>query len=121
MRSAAPNHRAGRCILLTVESDDTILLHADVAIPLGIIATELITNAVKYAFPPPLCGTISVMARRTHGREIEFAVRDDGRGMGETREGSLGYGLVKTLVKGLRGDLRVTDQPGVTVAVVFKT
>jgi PAS domain S-box-containing protein len=108
------------CILLTVESDDSIVLHADVAIPLGIIATELITNAVKYAFPPPLCGTIAVSARRVDGSVIEFSVRDDGRGMGEIREGSLGYGLVKTLVKGLRGDLRVSDRPGVSVAVVFQ-
>lgn len=115
-----PITEQGDCIVLTVESDDTILLHADVAIPLGIIATELITNAVKYAFPPPLCGTIAVSARRTDGSQIEFTVRDDGRGMGETREGSLGYGLVKALVKGLRGDLRVNDHSGVTVAVVFK-
>lgn len=109
------------CIQLTVESDHAILLHADVAIPIGIIATELITNAVKYAFPPPRCGTIAVSARRTMGAEIEFTVRDDGCGMGETREGSLGYGLVKTLVKGLRGDLRVKDVSGVTVAVVFES
>ncbi len=108
------------CITLTVESDDTILLHADVAIPLGIIATELITNAVKYAFPPPLCGTIAVSAHRRYGSEIEVRVRDDGRGMGEVREGSLGYGLVQTLVTKLRGEMRIEDQPGVTVAVVFQ-
>ena len=108
------------CITLTVESDDTILLHADAAIPLGIIATELITNAVKYAFPPPNCGTIAVSAHRRDEREIEFRVRDDGCGMGETREGSLGYGLVQALVKQLGGELRVADRPGVTVAVVFK-
>ena len=41
------------CIVLSVESDDTILLHADVAIPLGIIATELITNAVVHTGSEP--------------------------------------------------------------------
>ncbi len=108
------------CIVLTAESDDSILLHADVAIPLGIIATELITNAVKYAFPPPQCGTIVVSANRRGESEIEFRVRDDGRGMGEAREGSLGFGLVQTLVKQLCGELRVEGEPGVSVTVTFK-
>ncbi len=85
------------CINLAVRCDDTILIDAEIAIPLGIIGTELITNAVKYAFPPPMCGTITVTARRVGGRAIEFAVKDDGRGMSASREGSLGYNLVDRL------------------------
>src|SRR5215212_1933751 len=38
--------------------EDGILVHADTAVPLGIVLTELITNAVKYAFPSPKSGTI---------------------------------------------------------------
>jgi PAS domain S-box-containing protein len=108
------------CITLEVDSDDAILLHADAAIPLGIIATELITNAVKYAFPPPRCGTITVSAHRDSESSIEFRVQDDGSGMGQHREGSLGYGLVRTLVKQLRGELRIQEEPGVTVTIVFE-
>lgn len=109
------------CITLTVECDDAMSVHADIAIPLGIIATELITNAVKYAFAPQARGTIVVSASRRDGSEIEFRVCDNGRGMGEAREGSLGYGLVETLVKQLRGELRVERQPGVTVSVLLQS
>lgn len=107
------------CIALSVTCEETMLLHVDLAIPLGIIATELITNAVKYAFPPPRCGTIAVTACRLAGSQIEFRVQDDGAGMPSPRDGSLGYNLVETLVKQLRGQMRVQDGPGVTVAIVF--
>jgi len=107
------------CIDLTVQCDDTILLHADVAIPLGIIATELITNAVKYAFPPPMCGTITVGARRLDDASVEFSVKDDGRGMTAPRDGSLGYGLVGTLVRQMGGEMSVAGAPGVAVTILF--
>ncbi len=96
-----------------------ILVAADVAIPLGIIATELITNAVKYAFPPPACGTIRAEARRVDPERVELRVFDDGQGMSGSREGSLGYGLVETLVRQIGGEMNVQGRPGVTVTVVF--
>jgi two-component sensor histidine kinase len=35
------------------------------------------------------------------------------------REGSLGYGLVETLVRQIGGDMTVQERPGVTVTIVF--
>ncbi len=96
-----------------------ILVAADVAIPLGIIATELITNAVKYAFPPPACGTIRAEARRVDPERVELRVLDDGQGMSGSREGSLGFGLVETLVRQIGGEMNVQGQPGVAVTIVF--
>jgi PAS domain S-box-containing protein len=109
------------CIALAVECEDTISVHAEDAIPLGIIATELITNAVKYAFPPPARGTIAVKARRLADSQIEFSVQDDGVGMSAARDGSLGYSLVETLVKKVRGVMRVEEAPGVTATITFRT
>jgi two-component sensor histidine kinase len=50
---------------------------------------------------------------------IKFRVQGDGNGTGQEREGSLGYGLVKTLVKQLRGELHIQEEPGVTATIVF--
>lgn len=116
-----PNTEQGDCITLAVNCDEEIWVHADVAIPLGIIATELITNAAKYAFPPPMCGTISVAAHRLDRSHVEFSVQDDGVGMSAARDGSLGYNLVQTLVRQIRGEMRVKESPGVTVTIGFQT
>jgi two-component sensor histidine kinase len=81
-------------VCLKADIDQGILVDADTAVPLGIVLTELTTNAVKYAFPAPRSGTILVQARRNQPGWIELTVRDDGVGMSSHREGSLGYGLV---------------------------
>ena len=97
-----------------------ILVDAGVAIPLGIIATELITNAVKYAFPSQARGTIVVRAESDRGERIKLTISDDGAGMAAVvREGSLGYGLVETLVRQIRGNMLVNSERGVAVSVLF--
>ena len=107
------------CVKLVSEADPGILVHADIAIPLGIIATELITNAVKYAFPTPDCGTIAVKASRTAPDRVALVIADDGRGMAGPREGSLGYGLVEALVRQVGGEMKVEGEDGVTVTIGF--
>jgi len=107
------------CVVLESRAEPGILVPADVAIPLGIIATELITNAVKYAFPPPACGTIRAAARRVDSEGVELEICDDGQGMLGSREGSLGYGLIQALVRRIGGEMKVQGSPGVTVTVLF--
>jgi PAS domain S-box-containing protein len=106
-------------IRLEAKMDDGMLVDADTAVPLGIVLTELITNAVKYAFPAPRSGMILVQARRSQPGWIELVVRDDGIGMSSLREGSLGYGLVRSLVQQIRGEIDVRSDAGLTVTVSF--
>jgi PAS domain S-box-containing protein len=106
-------------IRLEAVMEDGILVDADTAVPLGIVLTELITNAVKYAFPAPRSGTILVQARRSQPGWVELAVRDDGIGMSSLREGSLGYGLVRSLVQQIRGEIDVRSDAGLTVTISF--
>src|SRR4051812_17627127 len=80
-------------------------------------AAELTTNAVKYAFPPPRSGTIFAEARRGAPERLEVSIRDDGVGMASFREGSLGYGLVRSLVEQINGNIAVQSDPGLTVTV----
>ena len=106
-------------IRLEARMEDGILVDADTAVPLGIVLTELITNAVKYAFPAPRSGTILVQARRSQPGWIELVVRDDGIGMSSLREGSLGYGLVRSLVQQIQGEIDVRSDAGLTVTISF--
>jgi two-component sensor histidine kinase len=96
------------------------LLDPDTAFPVGIVLTELITNALKYAFPNGRSGVVLAQAQRTGGRTVELLVRDDGVGMGQVREGSLGYGLVRSLVNQIRGNIAVEGGAGVAVRITFE-
>lgn len=73
------------------------------AIPLGLVATELIANALKYAFPEDRAGTVSVALRR-EGGEFVLSVADDGTGF-DTASAPKGTGLGRKLVRALVAQL----------------
>ena len=102
-----------------VSAESGILVQADTAFALGIIMTELITNAVKYAFPAPRSGTIFAQTRSGAPGRVEVSIKDDGIGMASFREGSLGYGLVRSLVQQINGTIAVQSDPGLTVTIAF--
>lgn len=106
-------------IQLVAEAADGILIDADTAFPLGIVLTELITNAIKYAYPPPRSGTIRVKSQRDSSGRVALTVQDDGIGMSGPREGSLGYGLVQSLVRQIKGDIAIVNDKGLTVTISF--
>ena len=126
---AADLHRTyeaeGSRAVLTVEADE-VTLGVDQAIPCGLILNELISNALKYGIPAggKAGGRIDVTLRKTGGREIELAVKDNGAGLpadfniGETR--SLGLKIIKLLVEDqLGGDLRIVGNGGTGFFVKF--
>lgn len=86
---------------------------------MGIVLTELVTNAVKYAFPAPASGTILVQLHRRKPERAELMIRDNGIGMLHLREGSLGYGLVRSLVQQINGDIEIQSDAGLRVAISF--
>jgi two-component sensor histidine kinase len=106
-------------IQLEAQVEEGIFVSADRAIPLGLALTELVTNAVKYAFPPPRPGTIRAQVRRPQPGRIELVIQDNGVGMAGLREGSLGYGLVRSLVQQIEGDIDIRSDAGVTVTISF--
>ncbi len=90
------------------------------AIPLGLIVNELVTNALKHAFPDDRPGTVTVSFRTTPDGEGVLRVRDDGAGMGPPRPGSLGTELVRRLVQQCGGQLHHEAlAPGTAVTIRF--
>ena len=106
-------------IRLEAEVEEGILVDAGVAVPLGIVLTELVTNAVKYAFPDLRSGTIRVQLRRGPQGWVEVLIRDNGIGLSNLREGSLGYGLVRSLVEQIKGEINTRSDAGLTVTISF--
>lgn len=86
---------------------DDIELAADIAVPLGLIANEFVTNSLKYAFGPE-GGTISVTVDATE-KHLHLCLRDDGKGLApapETAQVSSGTGmkLIDALAEQLGGE-----------------
>jgi PAS domain S-box-containing protein len=111
-------------IRLVVESDP-VEVNLDTAIPLGLIATELITNAYKHAFADrPDGGIITVRLKRSEGQRCTLSVEDDGVGLPDGFEPekarSLGLRLVRALCGQLRGELSIaTFGSGCRVSLEF--
>ncbi|MBP7734396.1 MAG: PAS domain S-box protein [Spirochaetes bacterium] len=85
------------------------------AIPIGLAVNEILTNAVKYAFPEGREGRVTVMLQ-TRDDTLILEISDNGRGMQpETqRKASTGMGsqLIRLMVKQLNGTLSLTSEGG---------
>jgi two-component sensor histidine kinase len=80
------------------------------AVPLGLIVNELVTNAIKHAYPGKAGGIIRVTFATADNGEGVLYVRDDGVGMGPPREGSAGTDLLARLVQQIGGHLEQVGQ-----------
>jgi PAS domain S-box-containing protein len=95
---------------------DGVYIGVDAAVPCGLIANELITNSLKYAFPAGRPGSIDVELTRDAAGGFTFVVADDGVGMpadvDPQKSPSLGLRLVVALVEQLQGTLKVERGTG---------
>lgn len=96
-------------------------LLADRAIPIGLLVTELVTNAVKHAYPE---GRGSISVKVAVGDDLlSLTVADDGVGIPElialddSRSPSLGARMIASLVRQLNGSLTVNNSGGTTVSI----
>jgi two-component sensor histidine kinase len=85
---------------------EPLVLGVDQAIPAGLILNELVSNALKHAFPRGLCGGI-VVEGNVAARCVHLAVLDDGVGVAENfrpeQTRSLGLRIVQILARQLKG------------------
>lgn len=104
---------------LDVAVDDSVT-SADVSVSLGLIVTELVINALKYAFPSDSSGKIKV-DYSSRGPNWTLSVSDTGIGMskdiGSTKPG-LGTNIVQALAGQLQATIKVSEaHPGTMVAI----
>lgn len=111
-------------VVLKIKVDD-IYLDIDTAIPCGLIVNELVSNALKHAFPDARSGVIGVEMFCTDDGQTRLIVGDNGIGMPSDvdllHSTSLGLQLVASLTKQLGGTISVCGNTGTTVTVSFSS
>ena len=97
-------------------------LGVDQAIPAGLILNELVSNALKHAFPAGQTGLVSIEGGLRDGRVV-LEVRDDGagipKGMDLKKTNSFGLKIVNILTGQLKGTFEVDRSRGTTFRVSF--
>ncbi len=113
----AMGEREGERIGLTIEAPE-LEMSSDQAVPLSLIVTEAVSNAVKYAFPHGRAGHVAVHLT-TEGDEALLLIRDDGigipEGQGDSESGprdGLGIQLIRGFARQLGATLDVRKGEG---------
>ena len=117
---------------LKIEADD-IVLDITQAIPMGLIVNELVTNALKHAFPEGRTGTVRAALRYLQETSVPDGTLDEGSavlivedngiglpaGFDVQEQESMGIYLIRILTRQLRGALQVHQDGRTQFRVVF--
>lgn len=102
---------------------DGVSFNMDVAIPLGLIINELVSNTLKYAFKSSEKAEIQIMLKEQQTGEFILKVVDNGVGLPDDfdieNSDSLGVRLVKTLVRQLDGESQLYTDHGTIFTLQF--
>jgi PAS domain S-box-containing protein len=113
---------AGR-VQLKTDMDKTFL-DVNTSIPCGLIVNELVSNALKHAFPDERKGEIAIELRESEGGTLRLTVRDNGIGFPEGVDlwttDSLGLQIVTLLVDQIDGKIDVKRDRGTVFTLTFK-
>jgi predicted ATPase/two-component sensor histidine kinase len=104
---------------------DEVQLDLDRAVACGLIVNELVSNALKHAFPNGRRGGLWISLQSLEADDCLLRVRDDGVGMAKsvnpkTAE-TLGLQLVNDLADQLHGSVAMLGLDGVDIAITFQT
>lgn len=115
-------YAVNRQITLHVDVRD-VSLSADASIVCGLIVNEMMSNALKHAFPDGRTGTITLTMFPNSGATYELTFADDGVGLPAgfdphaTR--TLGMNLITSLTEQLRADLEITADRGTRFVITM--
>ncbi len=100
-------------------------VNIEMALPLGLIMNELITNAYKYAFPGDKTGNIWVRLRPEYEDRFCIEICDDGIGLPQDftmhSTQTMGSQIVGILVEQIEAKLEVSGNNGACFRILFST
>jgi two-component sensor histidine kinase len=88
-----------------VTAPDGIWVAADRAVPIALVVNELVTNAMKYAYPEGADGTVFMRLDRDDADLLTITVRDEGPGLPPGFDPAAGKGLGMRIIRALAGQL----------------
>jgi PAS domain S-box-containing protein len=103
---------------------NTLDLDIEHAVPCGLIVNELVTNALKYAFPDNSRGSITIQFNKDNSSDVFcLIIKDDGVGLPEGfpdhKPNSLGHTIVQVLADQLMGEISFHSHKGTEVRLSF--
>jgi PAS domain S-box-containing protein len=111
--------------LITLHQEiNNIMLDIDLAINLGVIINELVSNAFKHAFPVGRKGNLYISMKKDE-QKYELIIEDDGIGFSSDidfrKTESLGLQLIITLVDQIGGEISLISDNGTKFVIKFKS
>jgi len=101
---------------------DPCVLGIDIAINLGLITTELVTNSFKHAFTADNKGSINIALTCVGDNSFQLLVSDTGIGYDSSsskRANSLGLEIIDSLVEQISGEMEVNSAEGTKIEIRF--
>ncbi len=103
---------------------EAIQLDLAMAIPIGLIINEAVTNCIMYAFPDSKSGTITIKFTIGVNDDFILSVSDNGIGLPKSinheTTRSLGLNLIKGLTDQIQGSLEIQGLHGMQITITFK-
>jgi PAS domain S-box-containing protein len=115
---------ASKKVTLVYEAEE-VFVTIDIAIPIGLVVTELFTNSLKYAFPDVRSGKICLQMKRHDRDELELNISDNGIGAPGKfdfgQKNTIGIPMVLSIVrKQLRGSIELDSAHGFNWKISFR-
>jgi len=108
---------------LKIEAEE-VHLNVNTAIPCGLIVNELVSNALKHAFPEGRSGELDIVLHRVAGDGYILRVKDDGVGFPEgldfRKTETLGMQIVNTLVSQIDASIDLGQEKGTQFTIHFQ-
>lgn len=98
-------------------------LTADIAVPLGLIATEAVSNSLKYAFPSGRPGHVFITAEQDSDG-LSVRMRDDGVGLPDDfnpeMSSGMGFKIMRALADQIGAEISIDGKAGMDIALKLK-
>lgn len=111
---------------LEIDAAPELMVPSRTAVALSLVATELVTNALKYAYAPGEAGHVAVSVRARLAGGVELRVCDEGKGLPldwsdrprVSGKGGLGMRVIQAMLQQIGAEMTVrSDRPGTCFTV----